>query len=59
MLCDLEAEFMEVLGESINPFDKEEVADSAYSLGYDELGEFCEDVSEDVYLLHAQEWYDE
>lgn len=43
----------------VNPFNQSEVCRAATMLGYDRLASFVEEVSEDVYLLHAQEWYDQ
>jgi hypothetical protein len=46
--------FMEV-----NPFDQEEVAQAAIDLEFEEFAEFCREVSEDIYLIKAREWYEE
>lgn len=42
-----------------NPFDQEEVAQAAIDLEFDEFAAFCREVSEDIYLIKAREWYNE
>lgn len=55
-----EDEFQTVLNYmEVNPFDQEEVAKAAQSLNYDEFAAFCREVSEDIYLIKAREWYEE
>ena len=47
-------EYMEV-----NPFDQEAMAEAAKSLNYDGFADFCLEISEDIYLIKAREWYNE
>lgn len=55
-----EAEFQDTLKfKEINPFDQEAMADTAETLNYDEFAEFCREISEDIYLIKAREWYNE
>lgn len=55
-----EAEFQDTLKfKEVNPFDQEEVAQAATKLEFDEFADFCREISEDIYLIKAREWYNE
>jgi hypothetical protein len=43
----------------VNPFDQRQMAEAAHSLDFDEFAEFCSEVSEDIYVIKAKEWYSE
>lgn len=44
---------------NVNPFDQRQMAEAAKSLGFDGFAEFCCEVSEDIYVIKAKEWYED